>query len=129
METRNMETIIGNLPMEKDFQLHYRLFSTFKASVIFLFPNAPLNGLPNFPFQQAKRSLTQQGIAHTKLNNPKIEFHKALADSQWSKRWLTISHTLFTQITPINHNDMPLYINSLEHSLSNIISSVVVYNN
>jgi len=51
-------------------------------------------GLPNFPLQQAKRSLTLQGTTHANPNNPKIEFHKALANSQWSKRWPTVS-TLF----------------------------------
>ena len=30
-------------------------------------------------------------MTHAKSNKPNIEFHKALAVSQWSKRWSTVS--------------------------------------
>jgi hypothetical protein len=106
-----MKTIIGSHPPEKDkekegLQLPHCPLSVLKALVIYFSPNAPhhieQNHLPHsFILRITKLpSPTSKEISHTtrhnhaKLNNPKIEDLKALAVSQRSKWWSTVS-TLF----------------------------------
>jgi hypothetical protein len=121
MKTRNMETITGSHPMEKGVKEkglitpppsflylqsyeHFFLSKCTASSIVESFCRVLHSvDLRNFPLQQAK--LTRRGMTQAKLKNPKIEFNKALANSQWSKRWSMVSplflHKQYQSITTL----------------------------
>lgn len=77
--------------MKKDFSSTI----VFKTSIILHI--ATLRGLPNNPLQQVNRSTICLGITQFNPTQLKITCHKALATSQWIRRWSTCFPLLHMQ--------------------------------